>query len=177
MKTTTKAALVFGALLAFSAMTVKAPAQPLGGPTAERDLTPLGGGFKEKKKNKNTAKKTDYQVAQELMGENKNEEAIPVLLRVVADDARNADAWNDLGLASQKLGRNAEAVGYFERALAISPSRKDTRAHLGTVHLAMGSLPKAEEQLAQLKTLCTAWCQEAQNLEGQIAEYKASHPA
>jgi hypothetical protein len=41
----------------------------------------------------------------------------------------------------------------------------------------MGNLPKAEEQLTQLKTLCTAWCQEAQDLEGQVAQYKADHPA
>ena len=182
MKTATQTTLVFGALLAISVLAAPeianpAHAQPEMGVTPNRDLVPIGGGFREKSKKKDEAKKSEYQVAQGLMSESKYDEAVPMLQRVVADDPRNADAWNDLGLSHQRLGRNAEALADFEHALAISPARKDIRANLGNAHLAMGNLPKAEEQLAQLKTLCTAWCQEAQNLEGQIAEYKAGHPA
>jgi tetratricopeptide (TPR) repeat protein len=72
----------------------------------------------------------------------------------VSDDPRNDDAWHDLGYASQKLGRYADAVGYYERALAIRPSRKDTLALLGDTQLALNNIAGAEAQRNQLKQIC-----------------------
>ena len=145
-------------------------------PTPYRDNTPIGGGFKEKKSS-DQSKKTDYQTARQLMQAGNYAEAVPVLLPVVANDPRNDDAWNDLGYASRQLGRNAGAAGYYERALSIRAGRRDTRARLGEVHLALNNLPRAEEQLNQLKQICTSGCDELHALEAQITAYKAVHPA
>ena len=171
--------LFLSTALAFAAV-IAAPVfaqMPDTGPTPYRDNTPLGGGFKEKNKKSDQSKKTDYQTARQLMQAGNNADAVPVLLRVVANDPRIDAAWNDLGYASQQLGRNAEAAGYYERALSIKPGRKDTRARLGEVHLALNNLPKAEEQLNQLKQICTSGCDELHTLEAQITAYKAVHPA
>jgi tetratricopeptide (TPR) repeat protein len=144
-------------------------------PTPYRDNTPMGGGFKNKKK-KDETKKTDYKAAQELMAAEKFEEAIPVLLGVVASDARNDDAWHDLGYASQRLGRNTEAAGYYERALAIKPAKRNTRARLGEIYLALNNVEKADEQLKQLTQACPEGCEELQQLQTQVAAYKTAHP-
>jgi tetratricopeptide (TPR) repeat protein len=145
-------------------------------PTPYRDNTPMGGGFKNKKKKTEETKKTDYTAAQDLLAAEKFEEAIPVLLGVVANDARNDDAWHDLGYASQRLGRNTEAAGYYERALAIKPARRNTRAKLGEVYLALNNVEKAEEQLKQLTQACPDGCEELQQLQTQVATYKTAHP-
>lgn len=147
------------------------------GATPYREPPPLGDQFKNKLKRGDEKGETKHQAAKDLMAQGKYEEAIPLLQGVVTDDPRNDDAWNDLGLASRRLGRNADAVGYYERALAIRSSRKDTRGLLGEVQLAMDNLAKAEEQRDKLKQLCTEGCAELQTLEGQIAAYKTAHPA
>jgi tetratricopeptide (TPR) repeat protein len=168
------AMLVFAVLTMIVTMTA-AQAQPIvTGPTPYRDYTPMGGGFKNKKKASD--KKTDYQTAQDLLGAGRFEEAIPPLLRVVADDPRNDDAWHDLGFANQRLGRFAEAAGHYERALAIKPTRRNTRARLGEVYLALNNVQKAEEQLTELAKVCGGGCEEQQQLQAQVEAYKAAHP-
>jgi tetratricopeptide (TPR) repeat protein len=170
--------VVLGAASVAAVFAVDAFAQMNTGSLPTRDHTPLGGGFKEKNKKTNEAqRKSAYQTAKDLMAARRYDEAVTVLLAVVNDDPRNDDAWNDLGYASQRLGRNAEAVGYYERALSIRASRRDTRARLGEVHLALNNLPKAEEQLNQLRQICTSGCDELQTLQAQITAYKAVHAA
>lgn len=172
MRTVIRAALSVVCLVFFAA---SALAQTGAGPTAERNM-PYGLGM-PKPKDKKQKSVSQYQEAKTLLADGKYEAAVPLLQRTVADDPRNDDAWHDLGYASQRLGRNNEALGYYERALSIRPSRKDTRAQLGELHLALGNLAKAEEQLAQLKQLCPSGCPELQRLEAQVAAYKAAHPA
>lgn len=160
--------------LATTIVTITAvAAQPVIPPTPYRDYTPMGGGFRDKKKSE--TKKTDYKTAQELMAAEKFDEAIPVLLTVVANDARNDDAWHDLGYASQRLSRNTEAAGYYERALSIKPTRRNTRAKLGEVYLALDNVAKAEEQLKQLTQTCPEGCEEQKHLQAQIEAYKTAH--
>ena len=165
-------ALATSLTLAATIVTATAVAQPVMPPTPWRDNVPMGGGFKNKK----AEKKTDYQAAQELLKADKFDEAIPILLDVVAKDARNDDAWHDLGYANQRLGRNTEAAGYYKRALAIKPARRDTRAKLGEVYLALNNIEKAEEQLKQLTQACPDGCEEQQQLQTQVAAYKTAHP-
>lgn len=165
------------ALAAMFAASLLAPAfgQQEKGSTPYRQPPPIGDQFKNKLKRGQEKNESKHQAAKDLMAQGKHEEAIPLLQAVVTDDPRNDDAWNDLGLASQRLGRNADAVGYYERALAVRASRKDTRGLLGEVQLALNNLAKAEEQRDRLKALCTEGCAELQTLEGQISAYKAAH--
>lgn len=172
MRTVTFVALAT-ATLAFAATV--ATAQVNAGSMPERNM-PMGLGL-PKPKEKDPNEKTAYQKAKDLLAADKFEEAVATLQDVVRDDPRNDDAWHDLGYGNERLKHTGEAVGYYERALAIRAARKDTHWRLGALQLALKNLPKAEEQLGQLKTLCTTSCDELKNLESDIAAYKAANPS
>ena len=122
-------------------------------------------------------RETDFQKAEYLIKAEKYEEAIPLLRNVVADNARDADAWNYLGFASRKLGKNEDALGNYQKALAIDPKHKGAHEYLGELHLQMNNPARAEEELNALKILCPAGCEELEDLEADIADYKSNHPA
>jgi tetratricopeptide (TPR) repeat protein len=124
---------------------------------------------------KEEATETDFQKAEYMIKGEQYAEAIPLLQKVVADNPRDADAWNYLGFASRKLGKLQEALGYYQKALALDPKHKGANEYLGELYLMMNDLPKAEAQLATLKSICATNCEEVEDLEADIAEYKASH--
>lgn len=126
---------------------------------------------------KEEARETDFQKAEYLVKGEKYEEAIPLLQKVVADNPRDADAWNYLGFCSRKLGKKEDALGYYQKALAVNPKHKGAHEYLGELYLQMNDLAKAEEQLAILKGLCPGGCEELEDLEADIADYKASRPS
>ena len=128
---------------------------------------------------KDEQRETDFQKAEYMIKGEQYAEAIPLLQKVVADNPRDADAWNYLGFAARKLGRKEEALGYYERALKVDPQHKGANEYLGELYLMMNNLPKAEAQLAILKGICGTNCEEVEDLEADIADYKAaqSQPA
>lgn len=162
------------AALALSAMSVDAIAAGSGGgsPRPEMPRSEPSGPNKKKEQ----ARETDFQKAEYLIKGEKYDEAIPLLQKVVADNPRDADAWNYLGFASRKIGKLDEALGYYDRALKISPNHKGANEYLGELYLMMKNLPKAEEQLAKLKAICPTGCEELEDLEADIADYKSGKP-
>ncbi len=126
---------------------------------------------------KEQERETDFQKAEYLIKADKCDEAIPILKNVVADNGRDADALNYLGFCHRKLGKYPEALSYYQRALTVNHKHKGANEYLGELYLLMKNLPKAEEQLAILKGLCPAGCEELEDLEADIADYKANPPA
>jgi len=147
-----------------------------GGGSVPRTETPRSSPSQSKDK-KEQARETEFQKAEYLIKGEQYEEAIPLLQNVVADNPRDADAWNYLGFASRKLGKNEEALVYYHKALAIDPRHKGAHEYLGELHLQMNDLAKAEEEQTALKGLCPTGCEELEDLEADIADYKANHPA
>lgn len=167
-------ALTLAALWAAGLLVTSAVAAPGGGSVPRIETprpTPTPGNKKEQ------ARETDFQKAEYLVKGEKYEEAIPLLQKVVADNPRDADAWNYLGFCSRKLGKKEDALGYYQKALALDPKHKGAREYLGELYLQMNDLAKAEEQLAILQGLCPAGCEELEDLEADIADYKASRPS
>lgn len=122
---------------------------------------------------KEETRETDFQKAEYMIKGEQYAEAVPLLQKVVADNPRDADAWNYLGFASRKLGKLDEALGYYEKALKLDPRHKGAHEYLGELYLMMKNLPKAEEQLTLLKGICASNCEEVEDLEADIADYKA----
>ncbi len=122
---------------------------------------------------KEESRETDFQKAEYMIKGEQYAEAVPLLQKVVADNPRDADAWNYLGFASRKLGKLDEALGYYEKALKLDPRHKGAHEYLGELYLMMKNLPKAEEQLTLLKGICASNCEEVEDLEADIADYKA----
>lgn len=163
-----KTILTLAALSVASFTTTAAIAAPGGGPVPKVESP-----RPQAKTKKDEARETDFQKAEYLIKGEKYEEAIPLLQKVVADNPRDADAWNYLGFCSRKLGKKEDSLGYYQKALAIDPKHKGAHEYLGELYLMMNDLAKAEEQLAILKGLCPNGCEEVEDLEADIADYKA----
>lgn len=123
---------------------------------------------------KQQASESDFEKAEYLIKADKCDEAVPLLQGVVADNGRDTDALNYLGFCHRKLGKYPEALGFYQRALAINPDHKGANEYLGELYLRMNDLPKAEQQLAVLKRICPNGCEELEDLEADIADYKAN---
>ena len=176
MKTATRTLLAVAAVSALSFVTIDAFANP-GGGSIPRTETPRPSTSPSSKPNaKEQARETDFQKAEYMIKAEKYDEAIPLLKSVVADNPRDADAWNYLGFASRKLGKNDDALGYYQKALTIDPKHKGAHEYLGELHLQMSNLAKAEEQFTILKGLCPSGCEELEDLEADITDYKSTHP-
>lgn len=74
--------------------------------------------------------------------------------REVAENKRNADAFNTLGFSHRMLGNLDRAVAYYLRALAIDPDHRGAHEYLGETYLKMDKLAKAREHLARLDDIC-----------------------
>jgi cytochrome c-type biogenesis protein CcmH/NrfG len=176
MKSATRTVLALAAVSAMSLATIDAFAAGGGGSMPSPSMPRPDTSPSSKPKPKDQARETDFQKAEYLIKAEKYEDAIPLLQSVVADNPRDADAWNYLGFASRKLNKNEEALGYYDKALKLDPKHKGAHEYLGELHLQMGNLAKAEEEFATLKTLCPTGCEELEDLEADITDYKSSHP-
>jgi choline-sulfatase len=75
--------------------------------------------------------------------------AVPLLERILREDAGNLDAALRLATAHSSLGRKAAAEAAFERARVLAPDSGDVRAYLG-LHYARGrDWSRAEPLLAR----------------------------
>ena len=93
------------------------------------------------------------------------------------DVLRQAGGDNDprfltmIGFAIRHLGRVDEALGYYERALAINANMTNTRQYLGEAYLQMGDPARARGQLSEIKSRCGENCEDYRSLASAIAAY------
>jgi Flp pilus assembly protein TadD len=114
----------------------------------------------------------DYAQAEKLIKEWKYAEAIPLLEKVVKDDPKNADAYNQLGYASRKLNKLPDARIHYAKALELQPEHKGALAYQGEMFLMLDDVKSAEINLAKLDKLCTFGCTEYTELKKAVTEYK-----
>ena len=119
-------------------------------------------------------KDADYNAAKQAIGDGKYSAAVPLLQKTIEHDPSNADAWNELGFSYRKLGKFADALNSYEKALAINPAHLGANEYLGELYIQTGDMPKAEERLAKLNTLCPTGCAEYQALKAAIDAKKKS---
>jgi Flp pilus assembly protein TadD len=99
--------------------------------------------------------------------------AIPLFKSAALRDTRNADIENYLGFASRKLGRMAEAFAHYERALKLNPRHRGAHEYAGEASLIAGDLAAAEKHLDALREICLLPCEEFEDLQREVAAYKA----
>ena len=122
---------------------------------------------------KSAAKDPNYTKAQSLIEDGKYADAIPLLMKVVADEPANADAHNYLGYSQRRVGNFDDALKSYRKALRIKPKHRGANEYLGELFLRMDRLDKAEERLAVLDKACFFGCEEFSDLKQAIADYKA----
>ena len=121
--------------------------------------------------NEEEAKPRDYRKGVALIEDGKYEDGLKRLKKAEEKMPHDADLLNYMGFAYRKLGENAQSLDYYQRALRENPSHLGANEYLGELYLQMNDLPKAEAQLAVLKTLCDA-CEELKTLDKAIADYQ-----
>ncbi len=115
----------------------------------------------------------DYTEAARLIEAGEYRAALPVLRTVIAKEVELADAYNLLGYATRQLGRYAEALEHYGKALAIEPDHRGAHEYIGEAYLALDRLDKAKEHLAFLDDDCWLPCAEYSDLKEAIARYEA----
>ncbi len=73
------------------------------------------------------------------------EESLPLLLEQAQTIQPDAMSWFQVAVAYSSLGRVAEAIGAYERALALDPEYATSMFNLGGVHWNNGDREKAAE--------------------------------
>lgn len=86
---------------------------------------------------------------------------------------RNADIQNYLGFAYRNDGQLDAAFRHYGQALKIDPRHRGAHEYIGEAYLITGNLAKAEEHLAALKRVCPGVCEEFDDLNKKIADYRA----
>lgn len=104
--------------------------------------------------------------------------SVAELTTAVKDQPNNADAHNLLAYSYRKQATPdlPKAFEHYEIALKINPKHKGAHEYIGEAYLMDKKPAKAEEHLAQLKTICgNTTCEEYEDLAKAIAEYKAKN--
>lgn len=113
----------------------------------------------------------------ELINEEQYEQAIVELDKALRDDPENADMLNLMAYSHRKLGHFEIALKYYQQALGIEPEHRGANEYLGELYLQMGQLEKAEERLQVLDDECFFGCDEYDELEEAIADYRKQNPS
>ena len=115
----------------------------------------------------------DYQRGVKAVRAGNYAAALPLLQKVVAKNARNADAWNFIGYSHRKLRRLDQALVAYQKALAIKPDHRGANEYIGELYLETGKLAKAKQRLKVLDSACFFGCEEYDELKAAIAAHEA----
>jgi Flp pilus assembly protein TadD len=114
----------------------------------------------------------DYIAGRKAVEEKRWSDAIPSLEKAARMDPDNPDLQNWLGYSHRNLKQYDLAFKHYNRALELDPRHRAAREYLGEAYLIVGDLAGAEKQLAALKDICLLPCEEEEDLEKAIADYK-----
>jgi len=113
----------------------------------------------------------------ELIEAEKYQQAITALDEALRDDPDNADMLNLMAYSQRKLKHFDIAMDYYQQALRIEPQHRGANEYLGELYLQLGQPDKAEERLVILDKECFFGCDEFDELEAAIAEYRKQNPS
>jgi Flp pilus assembly protein TadD len=120
--------------------------------------------------------KQDFDAGEKAIKAAKYDQAIGLMKKVVAQEAKNANAHNYLGYAYRKKGDLKLAAQYYNTALKLNPDHKGALEYQGEMFLMLKDLTSAQKNLARLQQLCPNGCEEREDLEHDVKEYMISHP-
>lgn len=121
----------------------------------------------------NVARDPSYVAARHAIRGRQYSEAIRFLHEALARDSKDADTHNLLGFAYRKSGDLDRAFQHYHEALRLEPHHRGAHEYIGEAYLMRGDLARAEEHLRELNRLCRTRCEERDDLEAAIQQYKA----
>jgi tetratricopeptide (TPR) repeat protein len=114
---------------------------------------------------------------QKLIDDGKYQQAITELDKALKDEPDNADLLNLMAYSQRRLKHYDIALECYQKALQIDPRHRGANEYLGELYLQIGQLDKAEERLEVLDKECFFGCEEFDDLEAAIADYRAKNPS
>ncbi|MDI1237743.1 MAG: tetratricopeptide repeat protein [Polaromonas sp.] len=117
------------------------------------------------------ARLDDFAAGKKAMDAKKWAEAASSFSKVVAQNPKNADAYNYLGYSNRWLGKYDEAFAAYNNALTLDPKHRGALEYSGIAYLKTGQKAQAEAQLARLQAICAS-CEETADLAKAIAAAK-----
>jgi len=117
-----------------------------------------------------------YRNAVKLVKQKRYEEAIVMLEGLLKDDPHNPDILNYLGFSYRKLGYLDNSASYYQAALTAKADHLGALEYQGELFLMQNNLAAAEANLSRLASLCGD-CDEHDDLQDAIDDYKENHPA
>jgi Flp pilus assembly protein TadD len=84
----------------------------------------------------------------------------------------HADLQNILGFSYRNLKQYDLAFKHYKRAIELDPRHRGAHEYMGEAYLMTGDLASAEKHLAALREICLLPCEELEDLERAIAEYR-----
>lgn len=87
----------------------------------------------------------------------------------------SADLQNFLGFSHRNLKQYELAFKHYKHALELDPRHRGAHEYIGETYLMTGDLPGAQKHRDALKDICLLGCQELEDLEKAIAEYRKKH--
>jgi Flp pilus assembly protein TadD len=119
-------------------------------------------------------KTRDFDRGQQSFRNGDWQEAVAYFKKAVADDAKNAEAYNLMGYSYRRMGEADPAFDAYAKALDLEPDHRGANEYLGATYLLVGDAEMAQAQLAKLKDLCGNQCKETVKLRKAIERYEAS---
>src|SRR5215471_8861433 len=83
---------------------------------------------------------------------------------------QNPDVYSLMGFSLRKTGDRKRAYTFYRKALDFNPNHKGALEYLGELYVETGQIDKARENVALLRKLCPAGCEELEDLEKAISE-------
>ena len=81
---------------------------------------------------------------------------------------QHADVYNLMGFSLRKTGDYKQAYTFYRKALDFDPDHKGALEYLGELYVETGQVDKARENVARLRQLCPAGCEELADLEKAV---------
>ena len=101
--------------------------------------------------------------------------AYAMLTKEVKSSPKNADIHNLLGFSARKMGNYDASEGHYTRALELNPKHKGALEYMGELYLTLNQLDKAEALQVRLDDVCWLGCDELDQLNAAIADWKSKN--
>ena len=115
----------------------------------------------------------DYAAGKKAVADKNWTEAVARFKVAARRDPDSADLQNYLGYSYRNLKQYDLAFTYYRRAIELNPRHRGAHEYIGEAYLMVGDLPNAEKHLGALREICLLPCEQLEDLEKAIREYRA----
>ena len=115
----------------------------------------------------------DYAAGKSAMAQKNWAEAVKRFHQAALRDPDSADLHNYLGFSYRNLKQMDLAFKYYKRSIQLNPRHRGAHEYIGEAYLMVGDLASADKHLAALRNICLLPCEELDDLDKAIKEYRA----